>query len=164
MNQYLQETDTYSIDMLSYLFPERPPNETVGGTRMSDYLPVTTNQTVLTAAWKLVLQVADPRVGGELRRLVSHLDNVITTFHHFKFDLDYIPQLHAHEVEDGSALLEWTLPHFRVGFSIDLEPSDSSWFLVTDASLGQISASGYLSGVEWDSLIPWLLSFVLANS
>lgn len=47
--------------------------------------------------------------------------------------------------EDGSILLEWFAPHKRIGFSIEPDPAESGWFLVSDSMLGDVVMSGAMS-------------------
>lgn len=74
-----------------------------------------------------------------------------------------IPQftpLYGFTSDDGSLLLEWIFDDFRVGFNLEQDPNKSSWYLVSKASAGGINASGYLHGINLQSLISWLVPFV----
>ena len=78
--------------------------------------------------------------------------------------MGYLPSLQGFNVEDGSILIEWIFGDFRIGFNIEPNPNDSGWYLVSNKNLGEISASGYTSGIEIKNLILWLLNFILSNS
>ena len=49
-----------------------------------------------------------------------------------------VPQIHVHEEEDGSYIVEWVFPNARIGLSID--EKEPGWFVVSK----QITASGPL--------------------
>jgi len=46
--------------------------------------------------------------------------------------------------DDGSILVEWISSDFRIGFSIESILSDSSWYVISNSTLGDICESGYL--------------------
>jgi hypothetical protein len=58
-------------------------------------------------------------------------------------------------LDDGSLLIEWVSPHWRMGFRIELNQEDSSWNLVSDKVFGEVNAFGDLIGVN----LNWLLTF-----
>ncbi len=75
-------------------------------------------------------------------------------------NFDNIPKIKASELEDSSILIEWAFENWRIGFGIENEIEESSWHLVSNENLGNISASGYLTKVESRRIILWLLFFV----
>lgn len=52
--------------------------------------------------------------------------------------------VHVAFPDDGSILVEWIDHDFRVGFSIERILSESSWYVVSNSTLGNISECGYL--------------------
>ena len=77
--------------------------------------------------------------------------------------------LHFTSLEDGSVALEWLLDGRRLGFGLELEARESSWFYATSPDRGGQMGSGQLwkSDPEgsWDGLVPavdfdWLLDAV----
>jgi hypothetical protein len=75
----------------------------------------------------------------------------------------YLPPLKIRCIDDESVLIEWIFKDFRIGFSIELVVSESSWYLVSNDNLGEVSAGGDLNLPDVDSLLSKLLSFVLSN-
>jgi hypothetical protein len=97
-------------------------------------------------------------IGPKERQLLTSIDVIVSEL------LDRInaltvgsglPPLRTFRPEDGSVLMEWIFPDFRIGFSIDPVEEDSSWYLVSNSKLGNIMRDGYLSDVD----IPKLVKF-----
>ena len=62
--------------------------------------------------------------------------------------------------DDGSFLMEFITSNFRVGFSVEEDKANSSWYIVSKESAGEINAYGYLHGVNLQTLVKWLVSFI----
>jgi hypothetical protein len=75
-------------------------------------------------------------------------------------DLHRFPPIRLFQAEDESVLIEWAFTHFRIGFSLEQNPVESGWFLVSDESVGSISASGRLNEANLDWIVTWLLCAV----
>jgi len=75
-----------------------------------------------------------------------------------------LPPLKIQWLEDDSVLTEWIFKDFRIGFSIEPKEKESSWYLVANRNLDEVSASGALDLSSPESLLSNLLSFVLANT
>jgi hypothetical protein len=114
-------------------------------------------------AEKVIQQVKDENIVDQARKTLLNIEEAISILQNQGVYLDYLPYLQASKVEDGSILIEWIFDNLRIGFSIEPTLEESSWYLVSDSKLGEISASGYLSQNEPNtiSLILWLLNFVI---
>lgn len=166
MTFYRQETDQSLhgiIDRgLEYSTSQSLPDETFGSPAFENLIPRPLDSSSLNSAWEFANRLAPDPVGRQARQLVGILYWIISRMHGVDQDDFYFPSLRTHRADDGSVLLEWSLPKFRLGFSIDEDPSQSSWFLVTTEELGGISAAGHLS--EHDlSAIAWLFANFLAS-
>jgi hypothetical protein len=75
-----------------------------------------------------------------------------------------LPPLKIRWLEDDSVLTEWIFKDFRIGFSIEPKEKESSWYLVANRNLDEVSTSGTLDLSGPESLLSNLLSFVLANT
>ena len=63
-------------------------------------------------------------------------------------------------LDDGEVSIELIFDDFRIGFSVDPDPVESSWSLVTKAGrLGFVHAYGYLFVLNPQALIGWLIQF-----
>jgi hypothetical protein len=78
-----------------------------------------------------------------------------------KIDTNNLPPIRVFEIEDGSLLIEWILPHHKIGFSIEPERRESGWFLVSDNHAQSIQASGFLLGENIKWLTAWLIDPVI---
>jgi hypothetical protein len=106
----------------------------------------------------------DPEVAERASGILSAIQETLVSLHQLGLDLSHLPLLHAFNVEDGSVLIEWIFASYRIGWSVEPDPRESSWYLVSNKDLGEISASGYLSSIDARRLILWLINFALTNS
>lgn len=106
----------------------------------------------------------ETQVSAKAQDILRIIQEMIELFQRRGFELDHLPPLHASAGADGSIMVEWAFSDFRIGLSVDPVPDDSSWYLVSSESLGAIAASGYLSGIELQKLLLWLVSFAVSNS
>jgi len=139
-------------------------DETLGGRLSQQFLPIPIEYSLIRSALNIIRRIENQDIVREAKRLLLVIQETITTFHYCKFDLGYLPQLKAFQVDDGSILIEWIFDDFRIGFSIEPNLKDSSWYLVSNANLGEISASGYISRIDIKSLVLWLINFVISHS
>lgn len=65
--------------------------------------------------------------------------------------------------KDDSLLLEWIFKDFRIGFIIEPNVSESSWYFVSNSKMNEQSASGLLNVSDYEQSLHYLISFVLAN-
>lgn len=165
MNLLIQETNT----SMKFLPPVNMPRrryerityeQTVGGHFFERFMPVLPGSDVFNKAWDLVYSLDDNRLAEDVKRFLHILQDMIIRTLPTQLEFGAIPELGAHYVEDGSVLLEWIFQNYRIGFSIEPNPYESSWFLVTDAYLGSIGASGLLQRAELSALLHWLLNFI----
>jgi predicted ATP-grasp superfamily ATP-dependent carboligase len=73
-------------------------------------------------------------------------------------DIDELPPIRTFANEDGSLLIEWMSPHWRIGFSIERDNNESGWYLVSDESYGDVRAYGNLNSVDVKWLVTWALA------
>jgi hypothetical protein len=167
MTAYYQETDSkvvFALPRVAFPLTIKPTNETTGSALHAYYLPIPIESGLFRSAWKVVRQLLNQEMAKEARKLLTTIQDIVISFQQSRFDLASLPLLNAFIANDGSMYFEWTSSDFRVGFSIEPDPSESGWYLVSNKKLGEISASGYITGIDIKNLIVWLLSFVLSNS
>jgi hypothetical protein len=89
-----------------------------------------------------------------VRRAVIILDELYNVL--MKHDVKRLNSLMVFESEECIAL-EWIYPHWRIGFALDQNPTDDSWYLLSDDTAGDINASGnsILDDIDW--IIYWLI-------
>ena len=169
MREYYQETDSkviFALPIFDYPIGMPLANETSGGILKAHFLPLPEDTSLVKLAWNTLHETQNQDVAERSRTLLSMVLETITSFQHFGFNMDYLPPVRAFNVDDGSVLIEWIFPDFRIGFSIETSREDSGWYLVSNKKLGEIGASGYMPSIEMKTktLVVWLLSFVLSNS
>jgi hypothetical protein len=169
MREYYQETDSkviFALPRLNYPISFQLPNETIGGSLMTHFLALPEETSLVKLAWNTLHETRNQDVAERSRMLLSALLETINSFQHFGFDMDHLPPVRAFNVDDGSVLIEWIFADFRIGFNIEPNPENSSWYLVSNKKLGEIAASGFMPSAEIEAKksVVWLLSFVLSNS
>jgi hypothetical protein len=103
-------------------------------------------------------------VSKEAEKALLLIKETVSSFQQLSFDLTFLPAIRAFENEDGSVIIEWIFKDYRIGFGIEVDPSDSGWYLVTKRELGEISASGHTSNTNIRNTILWLLNFIVSHS
>lgn len=167
MTTYYQETDSKIVLVLPrdpFSLTIKPVNETTGSALHNYQFPALREHGLFRNAWRVVRQLHDREIAKNAEELLMAIQEIVISFQYSQFDLTSLPVLNAFKSDDGSVYFEWTSSDFRVGFSIETNPSESGWYLVSNKKLGEISASGYIMGIEIKNLIIWLLSFVISNS
>jgi hypothetical protein len=115
---------------------------------------------------EIIPRVDNRCVAEQLERLLSIIGQMIQLVKQEREgrepnDMPPLPPLRACVDIDGSVLLEWIFPDFRVGFNIEPDPQDSGWHLVSNKKVGEITASGQLTNTS--EIVAALLDFILPN-
>lgn len=85
--------------------------------------------------------------GGSVRKQAAEvLSRVRATI--ASFDTATLPALNAYESEDGSATLEWRLPGRRFAFTLERDPQESAWHLVSSQESGGAFAVGKIEHLD----------------
>ena len=101
-------------------------------------------------------------VAEQLDKLLSIIDKIFNVSQQQGgVDFSCIPPMHAHVEEDGSVLLEWVFPDFRIGFNIEPDPDDSGWHLVSGKNLRNKTESGQL--IDTPKICSYLYDFIRSN-
>jgi hypothetical protein len=105
-----------------------------------------------------ISSVKNQKVFEQAKGTLSGLQNFYSFLESHGADISGFPPLHVGpEEHDGSLLLEIPFTNFRIGFGIERNPSESSWFLVSKDDAGSVAASGRLEGgLSRDLLTVWL--------
>ena len=168
MSIYFQETDSRSIfpvyNKARYSFSFLQENQTTGSSIYHNFFPVTIGANIIDNAFYKLNEVQNQVIVKQAKKLLFTIQKIVEKFLQYRFDLYYLPPLHTFLANDGSLLIEWIFGDFRIGFNIEQESSESSWYLVTNQKFGEISASGYISDEDNEKTVIWLLNFILVNS
>lgn len=142
------------------LFTVRNSDGTTSGFDQVFY-PISYELSLLENISDTINQTADRKVAAQARNLLNVFQEI---FVESSVDLTHLPPLHSTIVNDGSILIEWIFKDFRIGFSIEPNPDESGWYLVSNKNQGGISASGYISSAHLKKMLLWLTSFVLIDA
>jgi hypothetical protein len=96
-------------------------------------------------------------------RILTIIQSKVNSFRAVSTYLDDLPQLRATAPEDDSLLIEWNFEGFRIGFNIEPDPNENSWYLISN-TLGKVNASGYLPDSDIESIVSWLIIFAILSS
>lgn len=118
----------------------------------------------LTDAMNAISNLDEGSIRSQSVSLLTALQRALVEIQGIGFGAGFIPPLHPQFPDDGSVLFEWMLPNLRLGFGLEEDVSKSSWFLVSDETLGRVNCFGYLPTRGNDKLFPWLINFLLLHS
>ena len=158
MTNFLQDTDSQSRSEEGFSFNNYVTSDIEGE---ADTFRLRGESNPVKQARKIIPQIENPCVAKQLDSLLSFINKIVSTLMQLEEDLNLIPPLHPHVEEDGSVLLQWVFPDFRIGFNIEPNPNDSGWHLVANKKLGDITASGQLTNIGEITII--LLDFIRSN-
>lgn len=96
-------------------------------------------------------------------RILLNIQTTVDAFKDSRTFPDYIPQVRTFAPEDGSILIEWNFDNFRIGFNIEEDISENSWYLISN-NLGKVSASGYIIDSNIESIVSWVLAFIFLSN
>ena len=163
MTDFSEETDSQRISHSSSndCFPAGLSDVTGDIDEQTGSLSFAGELDSLRQAREIIPQIRNQSVAKQTKRLVSIIHRMIQLVKEAKPELNDIPLLQAYTDEDGSVLLEWIFPDFRVGFNIEPNPDDSGWHLVSNNKLEEYTASGQLGNMG--ERVANLLMFILSN-
>ena len=118
---------------------------------------------IVKRARSVIPQIENEEVAKQVRKLLLIINVVVNIVEQeVGLDLNNISPLRAHVEEDGSVLIEWIFPDFRIGFNIEPNPDDSGWHLVSSKKLGDAIASGLLTDMV--GVVIQLIEYILPNT
>ena len=160
MTSFLQDTDSQSCPESDLHFDLKDLTTSTGEQEDTFRLQRESNPT--RQARDIVSQIQNPKVEEQLDKLLSIIDKRFYIVQQEGVELSCIPPLHPHLDEDGSVLLEWIFPNFRIGFNIEPNPDDSGYHLVSNKKLGERTESEQLANM--DKIVVQLLLFIRQQS
>ncbi len=164
MITYMQETDSKMVFPIpSGTYTQQITNETFGEKPFLNFFSPAESR-LIRPALETLKTAKNNEVSNEAEKFLLLIKETVSSFQQMSFDLTFLPPIRAFENDDGSILIEWVFKNYRIGFGIEVNPSDSGWYLVAKRELGEISASGYTSNTNTRNTILWLLNFVISHS
>ncbi len=167
-SQYVQETDTKfifpsfkSITYSKHNFLE--DDQTIGDTIFHGVFPISTERNIIDDALNMLYQLQNRELAKEAMKLLFIIQQTINKLQKYGFNLDCLPPLSSFLVDDGSIIIEWIFQDARIGFCVEQNGAESSWYLVTNSKFGDISASGYVSVEDNERIVIWLINFIVVH-
>jgi len=144
MNLFSEETESGSRQPShsEHSWASDVPDETIGTSEPTESFSLRQEPNPTREAWKIIPQIQNKSVVKQLGELLSTISRLVLEAQKTPGSLSHIPPLYAHVLEDGSVVLEWRFPDFRVGFNIEPQRVDSGWNFVSGNKLKELSASG----------------------
>jgi hypothetical protein len=139
----------------------QPFNETLGGEIEYESLMFTR---IIEPVLSALSETKDANIIKEVKELVSIIFKLVLELNKRSYDTSNLPSLTAANLEDGSFLIEWLFPSYRVGFVIDSNPKESMWYLVSKSEYSGSNQWGILEVNNKKELITSLVSHVASNS
>lgn len=150
--------EDYGIELRLILQNE---DQTFGGAYIGRYRELSRESRIVDKSWNFLQDLDQNHLVDKAKDILSIIQDSVLFLTGNGIDLSHLPQLEAFNVDDGSLLIEWLFEDFRIGFSLEINISESNWYLVTNQKLGEINASGYLSDTK--KTVLWLLNFIISN-
>lgn len=122
------------------------------------------DEAILSQASDAIRKVDDIHMRQVFIALLLALQNALGNAPEGIANSRHLPPLHFYMGDDGALLLEWIFKDFRVGFVIESDVSESSWYLVSNSNLGNINRADTLRVENMDALAHSVTSFVMENT
>jgi hypothetical protein len=121
---------------------------------------------VFTRLSKAVDSLSNIDVKNYTITILEALNKALQNINNYNKNISkYLSKLNVIEQADLAALIEWNFQNFRVGFSVESDLSESSYFIVSeDKSMGSFNANSQKIGLDKDIAIEKILEFVLENT
>jgi hypothetical protein len=145
----------------NYQVPLYPVDSTSGSAGSSLYY---SGVRVTDNARRILPNVTEPQVGKTANNILNIIDQIVYKTPILSNDINILPPLRASISEDGSFSLNWISPDYRVGFDIEKDPKESSWYIITTKRLNETGAYGDLSDKNSFEITLKLLNFIQSNS
>jgi hypothetical protein len=162
MKSFYQDTDI--ITSGSYASSNESVDETSGSQIDSNIIPNNLNLGILNPTIAAIQQVKNRNVQSSAIRFLTISKDVLVFLYRNNYDSSHLPPLYATQIEDGSLLIDWIFPNFRIGFSFEEDPSNNGWYIVTDKKLEEYTGSGYLTNENFKDTILRMFMFAINNS
>lgn len=148
-----------------FSMPIELSNETISGKYNQSYFDLLEEKDIVNSAFiffknkKLSAGITNQAIS-----LLVTIKKYINSLNEIEIDMiNDLPELNTFIQEDGSILIEWIFGKARIGFNIEIEPKECTWFLATKPELADVNALGALNEHGSDKIIKWLINFVLIH-
>ncbi len=124
------------------------------------------NIDIFSGILKKAKNIADPQIYDYVLQILLSLNNTLHQINQTDIIKNNLSKLNLSIMSDESVLIEWNFENFRIGFSIEPNLSESSYYVVSDDKISGAysSEANLLTPVEVDSVIQNIINFVLRNT
>ncbi len=165
MTSYNQETDSKKTQRLPRHFEYSASgtfsNQTYGGDSILDSISIPSSSDFMQGSWQFIRNIEATEHSEQSKELFSALQDIVSKSIDINIEVRDFPKFHSYYIGEDSIIYEWIFDNYRVGFSIEIDEDESSWFVVTDKDLGDIRATGLLTHRDIQTLLHELIHFVL---
>ncbi|MCL1804083.1 MAG: hypothetical protein FWG30_10730 [Eubacteriaceae bacterium] len=110
-------------------------------------------------------KLEDHGVAMQVQKVLSNLYTALQAASSNQIIDNHLSLLHLAQQDDRSALVEWNFQDFRIGFSIELDKDESSYYVVTqDRDLKAFEMGTYKLESNNSSTFEKIVEFVLGNT
>jgi len=136
---------------------------TYGDVNSTSFFPAISSHGYIKDAMRVASKSTNLAVVKKAHSLLSDLSWALEIFRYNNADLSDLPALSPGSIEDdGAIVIEMITSKFRIGFGIEADEDESSWYIISQKDAGEIRASGKLDdSVEGKRLTTWLMIYAL---
>lgn len=107
-----------------------------------------TTDSVLSAARSRLRAVTDRVLVRLADKILNELEQILA-----RIDASKLPPLQIFELEDGSLLIEWVMPNRRAAITLEQNPTDSGWYLLSNEPGNQTETWGYMQSLDLAQIV-----------
>jgi hypothetical protein len=156
-DKYVNSTGTYTNDP-AYRWMAEHVDETLGSpTQFS--APLITRDAKIAAS-----HLASKEMEQAANGVLNALEKSARTYRAIGGDVERLEPVRVFLPEDGSLVLEWINPDFRIGFNIEPQVAESGWYIVTTERFGNAGMHRSLVNTQMDEVATLALNFLTANT
>lgn len=137
-----------------------------GATMARYYLAMPQNMDVFSTIIKKSSTIENPEMVDYIKGLTESLRNVLHNFDNREKISNRLSKFILNNMPDKSVLIEWNFDNFRIGFSIEPNLDQSSYYVISDDKIsGSYSSQSYLlKPDQFDTVANNIMNFVLRNT
>jgi hypothetical protein len=107
--------------------------------------------------------IKDPNVKNSTIILIIKILKIVTLYFNYQNESKFLPALNFNQLDDNSVLMEWIFKDFRIGFSIEPNSEESSWYLIANNKIDESNLQGLINDKDFDLNLKRLLLALFRN-
>jgi hypothetical protein len=123
------------------------------------------NINVFSALPEKISGLENPAVTEQVKQILLYLYLSLQRAYEFRQPENYLSRMNLVQQEDKAALLEWSFQDFRVGFTLEPEKDESSFFVVSqDKNAGSFTMNTQKLDTDISLSVKKIVEYVLENT